>query len=203
MAASTRGRLFVFEGIDRSGKSTQASLLKAYLEGTGKRVEAVKFPERSTLIGSLIDQYLKGTTEGACRLDDHAVHLLFSANRWEFDQWIREKLDGGVDLIFDRYFYSGIAYSAAKGLDLEWCKAADSGLPPGDLVFQLSLDPLLACQRPDFGAERYERVALQQAVASIFKQQFSSLPNWRCVSVDGVDAMAVHAQVISLVNGLQ
>ena len=67
-----------------------------------------------------------------------------------------------------RYSYSGIAYSAAKGLDLDWCKGCDRGLPTPDLVFYFSLHPQIAAGRGEYGAERYENVEFQERVASVF-----------------------------------
>jgi dTMP kinase len=70
-----RGKLVVFEGLDRSGKSTQSKLLHENLENS----VLVRFPNRETTTGKIIDTYLKGTQD----LCDEAIHLLFSANRWE------------------------------------------------------------------------------------------------------------------------
>lgn len=69
-----RGAFIVFEGVDRSGKTTQAKLLADRLQA-----HHIRFPDRSTGIGSIIDRYLRKEVE----LEDHAVHLLYSANRWE------------------------------------------------------------------------------------------------------------------------
>jgi len=78
----TRGAFIVIEGLDKSGKSTQAArLLERIQSTTADTNEAVllKFPDRATAIGKMIDAYLRSESE----LDDHAIHLLFSANRWE------------------------------------------------------------------------------------------------------------------------
>lgn len=53
-------------------------------------------------------------------LSDEAIHLLFSANRWEKANGILETLEQGMSLIIDRYCFSGVAYSAAKGKALNW-----------------------------------------------------------------------------------
>lgn len=75
----SRGALIVLEGLDRSGKSSQCSRLVSHLEGKGISVEAWRFPDRRTNIGTMISSYLANESQ----LDDQAVHLLFSANRWE------------------------------------------------------------------------------------------------------------------------
>jgi dTMP kinase len=74
-----RGALIVLEGCDRSGKSTQARKIVEELNSAGKPTTLMSFPDRTTAIGVLIDAYLKGDKD----MHDRAVHLLFSANRWE------------------------------------------------------------------------------------------------------------------------
>ncbi|XP_077927737.1 thymidylate kinase isoform X2 [Halichoerus grypus] len=77
--AGRRGALIVLEGVDRAGKSTQSRKLVAALCAAGHRAELLRFPERSTEIGKLLSSYLEKKSE----VEDHSVHLLFSANRWE------------------------------------------------------------------------------------------------------------------------
>ncbi|XP_010599001.1 thymidylate kinase isoform X2 [Loxodonta africana] len=108
--AGRRGALIVLEGVDRAGKSTQSRKLVAALCAAGHRAELLRFPERSTEIGKLLNSYLEKKNE----VEDHSVHLLFSANRWEQVPLIRNKLDQGVTLIVDRYAFSGVAFTAAK-----------------------------------------------------------------------------------------
>ncbi|XP_054976952.1 thymidylate kinase isoform X2 [Sorex araneus] len=77
--AGRRGALIVLEGVDRAGKSTQSRKLVASLCAAGHRAELLRFPERSTEIGKLLNSYLEKKRD----VEDHSVHLLFSANRWE------------------------------------------------------------------------------------------------------------------------
>ncbi|XP_058521229.1 thymidylate kinase isoform X3 [Ochotona princeps] len=77
--AGRRGALIVLEGMDRSGKTTQSRRLVAALRTAGHRAELLRFPERSTEIGKLLSSYLEKKSD----MEDHSVHLLFSANRWE------------------------------------------------------------------------------------------------------------------------
>ncbi len=74
-----RGRLICFEGLDRAGKGTQAVRLWRSLGGEGGQARLLRFPNRDSETGQIIDKYLK--KEG--RADAHVLHLLFSANRWE------------------------------------------------------------------------------------------------------------------------
>ena len=78
-AAPVRGALIVLEGADRAGKSTQCARLVASLQASGVDAAGWRFPDRTSGCGKMIDAYLKSQSE----LDDAAVHLLFSANRWE------------------------------------------------------------------------------------------------------------------------
>ena len=77
-----RGAFICFEGIDHSGKSTQARLVAEKLgnELGSARVRVVTFPDRSSPTGVLINGYLTDKTKA---LEDHVVHLLYAANRWE------------------------------------------------------------------------------------------------------------------------
>uniref|UniRef100_A0A8R1DV82 dTMP kinase n=1 Tax=Caenorhabditis japonica TaxID=281687 RepID=A0A8R1DV82_CAEJA len=116
-ATPTRGLLIVFEGLDRSGKSTQARRLVDFLnkkhsgQGDTKHTAVLQaFPDRSSPIGKLIDQYLKKEID----LDEHSLHLMFSADRFLKNQTIRDNIANGIDVICDRYCYSGVAYSLAK-----------------------------------------------------------------------------------------
>ena len=120
---------------------------------------------RTTATGKVINSYLTGEIE----LEDHAVHLLFSANRWESVNNIMATLEAGINVIVDRYAYSGVAYSAAKpNLSLSWCKQSDSGLPRPDMVYFLNIPAAVASQRPDYGGEKYETTDFQKKVIKNF-----------------------------------
>ncbi|KAI0642370.1 thymidylate kinase [Trametes meyenii] len=165
----TRGTLIVVEGLDRSGKSTQTALLAERFKTAGLPVRLVRFPDRTTPIGKMIDSYLRSESE----MDDRAIHLLFSANRWELAPSIIDSLNAGTTVICDRYAFSGIAFSAAKnkpGMSYEWCRAPDIGLPAPDLTLFLDVSPEKARARGNFGAERYENADLQERVEHVFER---------------------------------
>ncbi|KAL8539858.1 hypothetical protein ACS0TY_001458 [Phlomoides rotata] len=76
--SDSRGALIVFEGLDRCGKTSQCSRLLSYLQELGHAVESWRrFPDRNTGVGQMTSSYLADDSH----LDDHAIHLLFSANR--------------------------------------------------------------------------------------------------------------------------
>jgi len=150
-----RGAFVVLEGIDRSGKTSQCKMLLQRLLTAGFAANSLRFPNRTTSTGRIINEYL---TSGV-NLDDRAIHLLFSANRWEAADNLSRTLDQGTTVICDRYAYSGVAFSSAKVaksnkensdnsteketplLSLEWCQAPDRGLPAPDCVIFLQLSP--------------------------------------------------------------
>lgn len=172
-AVVTRGMFILFEGVDRCGKTTQSKSLVEHLKREQERATWMNFPNRQTKIGQMIDQYLKSEVE----MDDHAIHLLFSANRWESQARITSSLAQGEHVVMDRWIYSGLAFSAAKGMDLDWCGQSDVGLPVPDLIIYLAFPSSSssgATSRQDFGAERYETSAFQQQVAQYFDQLVKS-----------------------------
>ena len=141
-----RGAFIVLEGVDRCGKSTQAAMLTKALGA-----EFMRFPDRTTAIGVMINSYLAQGVD----MDDRAVHLLFSANRWEAKARIEATLASGKSIVCDRYAFSGVAFSSAKpGLDIEWCASPDRGLPAPDAVVYLDLSIEKAMLRGQFGEER-------------------------------------------------
>lgn len=168
-----RGLFILFEGLDGCGKTTQAKILQesGFL---GESVQQV-FPDPSTMIGGMCRQYL---TKSA-KLNDQVIHLLFCANRWELSEQIQEKLNSGISVICDRYWYSGVAYSAAKGLSLDWCKGPETGLPEPDLVIFLEIDPKQLSNRRGFGDEIYEKLDFQVKVRNVYQQLKG--PHWAFV----------------------
>lgn len=83
---------------------------------------------------------------------------------------MEKMLSEGVTIVLDRYAYSGVAYSAAKGLSLDWCKSPDHGLPEPDVVLFVDLPAEVAAVRAGYGEERYEKVDFQIKVRKLFDQ---------------------------------
>ncbi|CAM9830209.1 unnamed protein product [Chrysoparadoxa australica] len=160
-----RGLFVLFEGVDRCGKSTQSQLLVDSLKGQAKDAVLMRFPDRTTTIGKMINSYLQNAAE----MDDRCIHLLFSANRWEAASTIEAHLSAGRTVVCDRYAYSGVAFSASKdGLTRSWCKQPDVGLPAPDMVIYLDIPVEDAMKRGQFGEERYEKESFQRIVRDNF-----------------------------------
>jgi len=194
------GGLFVtLEGIDRSGKSTQAAML---IKALGDAAIGVREPG-GTAVGERVRELLKdpGVTVSA-----EAEALLFAAARAELvNEVIRPALADGLVVVSDRYLDSSLAYQgAARGLGVEEVERvngfATRGLEP-DLTLLLELDPAAAAQR---GAEddRFERegVELQRSVAGAYVDLAVANPQrWRRIDA-GRDPGAVHAEVLDAVQ---
>lgn len=138
----------VFEGLDRCGKSTQSNLLREHL-----KADFMCYPKREGTTGQLLDSFLKNKSD----MCNESVHLLFAMNRWEYNNQLIDKLNQGVNIVCDRYAYSGVAYSAAKGLDFEWCLGADRGMLRPDFVFYMDVKAEETAKREGFGDERFEK----------------------------------------------
>jgi len=200
---SKRGGFIVIEGLDRSGKSTQTSLLYDRLKleyGTSQpgSFHLLKFPDRTTAIGQMIDSYLRSQSD----LDDRAIHLLFSANRWELASTITTLLNAGTTVVADRYAFSGVAFSASKGLSYEWCRAPDIGLPAPDLTIFLDIEPETARERGGFGEELYEKEEMQRHVREMFKRIEKESGRWEVVDA-GRQKEAVHQDILGLIEPLK
>ncbi|PWZ14128.1 putative cellulose synthase A catalytic subunit 6 [UDP-forming] [Zea mays] len=103
---------------------------------------------------------------------------------------MESKLLSGTTLIVDRYSYSGVAFSAAKGLDIEWCKAPENGLIAPDLVIYLDVQPEKATERGGYGGERYEKIEFQKKVAEHYHSLRDS--TWKfalCSDISGMSEL--------------
>ena len=130
-----RGLLIVLEGIDQCGKTTISKLLKNKLLSLNLKTIIQTFPDKSTLIGNVINSYLQGNT----KLSPQESHLLYSLNRHEKKNFMEEKLYNNYNIICDRYIFSGIAYSLANGLDHNFCLNTEQYLIKPDLTFYFDI----------------------------------------------------------------
>src|SRR4051812_18904664 len=107
------GSIIAFEGLDQSGKQTQAELLRDRLKLDGHKARLVAFPDYGTSIGEEIARALTGERE----YGPDVMQLLYVANRYERKPDLLRWLEGGLILVCDRYMASSIAYGEAFGLD--------------------------------------------------------------------------------------
>ena len=148
-----RGRLIAFEGLDQSGKQTQAEAVLRHLEALGQPCRLLSFPDYATAIGAEIRRALHGERDYAADV----MQLLYIANRYEVRSTLEAWLSAGTTVVCDRYLASSIAYGEAQGLDPEWLAAAQMHLPTPDLTLLLDIAPETAVRRKAAGRDRYER----------------------------------------------
>ena len=126
--------LIAFEGVDGSGKTSQVKLLCAHLIGLGNKVCCLKYPDRSSITGALIDGYLKGSV----KFDNTRVPtILLAANLWELEEGIERELAKGKTVVMDRHVNSHLAYSMARGGHLEDLRMMTEGIRKPDIVVYL------------------------------------------------------------------
>jgi dTMP kinase len=145
-----------FEGLDGSGKSTQAELLRASLAGRGRQVVATREPGGTALGERIRELVLDGPDMSAW-----AEASLFAAARAELaDEVIRPALARGADVVCDRYIDSSLAYQGiARGLGVERVlelNVAVVDLMP-DRTFVLLVEPVRAAARVGDRPDRIER----------------------------------------------
>ncbi len=148
-----RGQLIAFEGLDQSGKQTQAESVRAWLQASGAGCQLVSFPDYATPIGAEIHRALHGEREYA----PDVMQLLYVANRYETRQRMESWLASGTTIVCDRYLASSIAYGEAQGLDPEWLADAQQYLPRADLTVLVDIAPETAAKRKAVDRDRYER----------------------------------------------
>jgi dTMP kinase len=171
--------LIAFEGLDQSGKETQAQQLRERLRETGRKVRLLSFPDYGTSIGEEIARALAGERDYA----PDVMQLLFVANRYERREAIAESLADGRILLCDRYRASSIAYGEAQGLDAAWLEDIQRFLSVPDLTIYIDIAPETAAKRKAHDRDRYERdLALLSRVRQSYQRQARQV-NW--VQIDG------------------
>ncbi len=162
------GLLIAFEGLDQSGKQTQAERLRDRMKEDGRKARLVPFPDYGTSIGEEIARALQGERD----YQPDVMQLLYIANRYERKGDLRRWLDGGLILVCDRYTASSVAYGEAQGLDPAWLTDMQKFLPPAALTIMLDIAPETAVQRKATDRDRYERdLAMLGRVRESYRRQ--------------------------------
>ena len=187
------------EGVDGSGKSTQARLL---VEALGEGTVAIREPggtDAAERIRTLL-------ADPATELEPLAELLLFLAARADLtERVIRPALEAGKDVVSDRFSDSSVAYQgAARGLGvgevIGLCDTSTDGLWP-DLTLLLRVDPEVGLGRAE-SEDRFEAegLELQQAVAQAY-EEIAMIASDRVVVIDATGSVEeVHARILAAVE---
>jgi dTMP kinase len=171
--------LIAFEGLDQSGKETQAMGLRDALRAAGRAAEYLTFPDYATPIGQEIHRALHGERS----FGPDVMQLLFVANRYEHAGTMAGTLAAGTIVLCDRYLASSVAYGEAQGLDPAWLTEIQKYLPQPSLTLLLDIAPETAARRKASGRDKYERdLALLGRVRQSYLRQ-ARQPSW--VRIDG------------------
>jgi dTMP kinase len=174
-----RGALIAFEGLDQSGKQTQAELLHDRLAAGGRTVRLLSFPDYDTAIGAEIARALRGEREYGADV----MQLLYVANRYERKADILRALEEGTILVCDRYAASSVAYGEAQGLDAAWLADIQRHLPPPSLTILLDMPPEVSARRKTADRDKYERdLAMLARVRESYLRQAAA--GWVRVDAD-------------------
>jgi dTMP kinase len=190
-----QGVLIAFEGLDQSGKQTQAECARDEVIARGRDCRLLSFPDYTTAIGTEIGRALHGEREYGADV----MQLMYVANRHERRAEMTRLLEEGVVLVCDRYIASSIAYGEAQGLDAAWLADIQRFLPRPDLTILLDIAPQTAVCRKSSGRDRYERdLQLLSRVRDSYRRQ-AAQQDW--LTLDGERSReAVSADVITAVS---
>jgi dTMP kinase len=190
------------EGVDGSGKSTQAKLLA---EALGPETLLIREPGGT----SAAERIRELLADPSLEIDPFAELLLFSAARADLvSRVIRPALEAGTHVVADRFADSSVAYQGgARELGtshvLSLTDTVIDGLWP-DVTVLLRVDPEVGLGRAD-GEDRFESegIGLQRAVAEAY-EEIAQIASDRVVVVDGTGSVdEVHARVLDAVRSAQ
>lgn len=190
------GHLIAFEGLDQSGKQTQAERLLEAFRTAGHRAEFLTFPAYETAIGTEIDYALHGQRDYA----PDTLQLLYIANRFEFRPRIESWLAAGTMVVCDRYLASSIAYGEAQGVDAAWLAEIQKFLPQPSLTILLDIPPEASLTRKQVARDKFERdLTLLGRVRESYLRQGAASKHW--IQLEGnADKDAVSNAVTSAVR---
>ena len=142
--------LIVIEGIDGSGKSVQAELLRDNLKERGFSATMLDFPDYESFSGAMIGDYLNGRYGPPLEVDPRFCALMYGLNRFEQADTLHRALDNYDAVILNRYTHSTYSYHSCKlpveqrATFLKWLEELEFdvfGLPRPDLTVLVSITP--------------------------------------------------------------
>jgi len=206
------GKLIAIEGIDGSGKRTQADLLEKALVAGGYAVYSTGFPQYDSWFGKMVGQFLNGDFGPLETVDPHFSALLYAGDRFEAKFRLDTALNQGKIVLADRYIGSNLAHQTARvpAADrpafvswIEYLEYNIYNLPREALVLYLRVPPREAQQLvARKSARSYTTVKqdLQEASlrhledAAAMYDQLSLRPNWATIPCFDKERSAMRPQ---------
>jgi len=160
-----RGVFICIEGIDASGKSTQARWLVRNLRSRGFDAIYTTEPSKGE-VGSFIRQYVLKRKR---RVPAVVEALLFAVDRVDHvESKIEPALESGKIVVSDRYLYSSLAYQGAAGLDIGWIKQINRMALPPDLAIYIDVPPEVVVKRMRRRRSVMETLENQRRVREVY-----------------------------------
>jgi dTMP kinase len=184
-----KGVFIVIEGLDGSGKTTQAKLLVSKLRRSYNAVYTVE-PSKGKIGRFIRNSILYGDK----RFPTAVEALLFAADRLDHVQnEVMPALAEGCIVISDRYVYSSLAYQGSAGLSLDWIEAVNSYALKPDLALFIDVDPEAVEARLKRRKSVMENIETQRKVRQVYQ---SFVEKGELVQVDGNQPKALVAAEI-------
>ncbi|HNV94738.1 MAG TPA: dTMP kinase [Methanofastidiosum sp.] len=183
-------RFIVFEGIDASGKETQAKLLASFFINKGHKVLLTHEPIYDKPIGKII----RSNLEKKISLAPETIAMLYAADRYEHYLQIKKALSEEKIVISDRYKYSNMAYQGANGVNPEWIEEIEKYSKDPDLIFYIRVKPESAMKRRKEKDLYEENIDFQRKVFHIY-EELSKKYNF--ITIDGEKSIdEIHKDII-------
>lgn len=214
----TSPKFIVIEGVDGSGKETQAKLLVQHLEKQQRPVLYVDFPQYNGFFGKLVADYLRGDYGSIAQTSPFLISIIYALDRSTVREKIQTFLDNGGVVVANRYVPSNIAHQAANLKDeakqkefIDWIQQLEYGelkLPKEDIVIYLDLPWKLGMQNStnEGKADIHEAsVEHRQNTAKVYERLHRLLKHWsviNCIDDKGQQRPPeqIHAELLSLLG---
>jgi len=192
-----KGFLIVFEGIDGSGKTTQARMLYDTLCKRHFDVILSKEPTDS-IYGQKIKELAQ--SERAFTSPEDEYKLFINDRKFHVETLIRPALNEKKIVILDRYYFSTIAYQGALGLDPEEIRSENALFAPEpDLIFIINIQPGRGLNRIRDGRNEAPNLFEQEESLRKVKEIFDSMKDSYIVRIDGEKSIAdIHRDVLEI-----
>ena len=184
-----KGAFIVIEGLDGSGKTTQAKLLAANLKKSHNAVYTAE-PSHGKIGKFIRNRILYGDS----RLPTSVEALLFAADRIEHIQnEVAPALEKGDLVVSDRYIYSSLAYQGSAGLNLEWIQTINQHAMKPNLALFIDVDPETVLSRLKRKKSVMENLQTQRKVREVYLKY---VENGELTRIDGTKPKNAVAEVV-------